>query len=88
MANSNFGQEMETEIRRSHLKILGKDIWGLRPFQENFTNIEPIINHRWTKSGVPGEKPTGAELGISYVSRARLEPQRFNIFPSVLKLNG
>ena len=32
-------------------------IWVLRPFQEYFTYIEPIVNQRWGKTGVPGEKP-------------------------------
>ena len=31
-------------------------IWVLRPFQEHFTYIEPIVNQRWAKTGVPGEK--------------------------------
>ena len=33
------------------------NIWVLRPFQEYFTYIEPIVNHRLAKTGVPGEKP-------------------------------
>ena len=33
------------------------NIWVLRPFQEYSTYIEPIINQRWAKTGVPGEKP-------------------------------
>ena len=32
-------------------------IWVLRPFQEYFTYIEPIIHRRWAKTGEPGEKP-------------------------------
>ena len=32
-------------------------IWVLRPFQEYFTYIEPIVHRRWAKTGVPGEKP-------------------------------
>ena len=32
-------------------------IWVLWPFQEYFTYIEPIVNQRWGKTGVPGEKP-------------------------------
>ena len=32
-------------------------IWVLRPFQEYFTYIEPIVHQRWTKTGEPGEKP-------------------------------
>ena len=34
-------------------------IWVLRPFQEHFTYIEPIVYQRWAKTGVPGEKPPG-----------------------------
>ena len=30
---------------------------GLRPFQEYFTYIEPIVHQRWAKTGEPGEKP-------------------------------
>ena len=29
--------------------------WVLRPFQAYFTFIEPIVNQRWAKTGVPGE---------------------------------
>ena len=32
------------------------NIWILRPFQECVTYIEPIVNQRWAKTGVPGEK--------------------------------
>ena len=32
-------------------------IWVLRPFQEYFTFIEPIVHRRWAKTGEPGEKP-------------------------------
>ena len=32
-------------------------IWILRPFQEYFTYIEPIVHRRWAKTGEPGEKP-------------------------------
>ena len=32
-------------------------IWVLRPFQENFIYIEPIVHQRWAKTGEPGEKP-------------------------------
>ena len=32
-------------------------IWVLRPFQEYFTNIKPIVHQRWEKTGEPGEKP-------------------------------
>ena len=34
-------------------------IWVLRPFQEYFTYIEPIVHRRWAKTGEPGEKPPG-----------------------------
>ena len=34
-----------------------KKKWVLRPFQEYFTYIEPTVNQRWAKSGVPGVKP-------------------------------
>ena len=32
--------------------------WGLWPFQEYFTYIQPIVQQRWAKTGEPGEKPT------------------------------
>ena len=28
-------------------------IWVLRPFQEYFTYIEPIVHRRWAKTGEP-----------------------------------
>ena len=31
------------------------NIWVLRPFQEYFTYIEPIVNQRWAKTRVPRE---------------------------------
>ena len=39
--------------------LMKKDlmIWVLRPFQEYFTYIKPIVNQRWAKAGIPGEKP-------------------------------
>ena len=33
------------------------NIWVLRPFQENFSYIEPTVNQRWAKTGGPREKP-------------------------------
>ena len=33
-------------------------IWILRPFQEYFTYIEPIVHQRWAKTGEPGGKPS------------------------------
>ena len=32
-------------------------IWVLQSFQEYFTYIKPIVNQRWGKTGVPGERP-------------------------------
>ena len=40
----------------SFCKYMGKvkvKIWVLRPFQEYFAYIEPIINQGWAKTGVP-----------------------------------
>ena len=51
---------------------------GLRPFQEYFTYIEPIVHRRWAKIGEPGEKPLNhpyAELGFPTCDRANLESQ-------------
>ena len=31
-------------------------IWVLRPFQEYFTCIKPIVHQRWAKTGEPGGK--------------------------------
>ena len=39
---------------------------GLRPFQEYFTYIEPIVNQRWAKTGVPGEKPPDLPVQNKY----------------------
>ena len=33
-------------------------IWILRPFKKYCTYIEPIVNQRWAKTGVSGEKPS------------------------------
>ena len=55
-------------------------IWVLLPFQEYFTYIEPIIHQRWAKTGEPGGKNTWPSLSrtwLSHVTRARLEPQRW-----------
>ena len=55
-------------------------IWALRPFQEYFTYIEPIVHQRWAKTGEPGKKKTPTirkqNLAFQHVTRARLEPQR------------
>ena len=32
-------------------------IWVLRPLQEYFIYIKPIIHQRWVKTREPGEKP-------------------------------
>ena len=37
-------------------------VWVLRPFQEYFTYIEPIVNQRWARTGVPGEKPPDLQV--------------------------
>ena len=37
--------------------FLGGGGVGLRPFQEYFTYIEPIVHRRWAKTREPGEKP-------------------------------
>ena len=39
-----------------------RKICVLRPFQEYFTYIEPIIKQRWAKTGVPREKPPDLPL--------------------------
>ena len=53
---------------------------GLRPFQEYFTYIEPIVHQRWAKTGGPGEKKhltiRKQNLGFPHVTQVRLEPQR------------
>ena len=40
-----------------HWLIMIFFIWVLRPFQEYFTYIEPVVHRRWAKTGEPGEKP-------------------------------
>ena len=32
------------------------NIWVLQPIQEYCTYIEPVVNQRWAKTGVPREK--------------------------------
>ena len=58
----------------------------LRPFQEYFTYIEPIVHRRWAKTGEPGEKPPDhplAELGFPTYdpsgARTTAMRTRFNI---------
>ena len=53
---------------------------SLRPFQEYFTYIEPIVHQRWAKTGEPGKKHLTIRkqnLAFPHVTRARLEPQRW-----------
>ena len=40
-------------------------IWVLRPFQEYFTYIEPIVHRRWAKTGEP--RPSNP---VTYMSNA------------------
>ena len=47
-------------------------IWFLRPFQEYFTYIEPIVLQRWAKTGEPGENHLNIRmqnLAFSHVTR-------------------
>ena len=55
-----------------------RKIWVLWPFQEYFTYIELSGNQSARKRSTQRKttRPTGAELSISHVSQARLEPQR------------
>ena len=41
---------------KNKIKINKTSIWIFQPFQEYFTYIEQIVNQRWSKTGVPGEK--------------------------------
>ena len=54
-------------------------IWVLRPFQEYFAYIEPMVHQRWAKTGEPGGKNhlniCMQNLAFPHVTRARLEPQ-------------
>ena len=43
-------------------------IWVLRPFQEYFTYIEPIVHRRWANTGKPGEKPPDHPLSFLSLS--------------------
>ena len=43
-------------------------IWVLRPFQEYFIYIEPIIHQRWAKTGEPGEKNTWPSVSRTWLS--------------------
>ena len=54
-------------------------IWVLRPFQEYFTYIEPIVHQSWSKTGEPGEKHLTIlkqNVAFPHVTQARLKPQR------------
>ena len=56
-------------------------------FQDYFTHFEPSQLLGWAKTGVPWEKLSDhpqAELGLSHVTWARLEPTTIN---SVLKIS-
>ena len=61
--SGNFTQMQNTMKRRAkHMNcnfffFFFFFIWVLRPFQEYFTYIEPIVHRRWAKTGEPGEKP-------------------------------
>ena len=54
--------------------------WGrLRPFQDYFTYIEPIVHQRWAKTGECGENHLTIRkqnLASPHMTRARLKPQR------------
>ena len=55
-------------------------IWGLRPFQEYFTYIEPIVHRRWAKTMYPAKNHLTIRrqnLAFPHMTRARLEPQRW-----------
>ena len=59
---SNFGFEkylssLHFNHRKDLIFFFFFLIWVLRPFQEYFTYIEPIVHRRWAKTGEPGEKP-------------------------------
>ena len=60
--------------------------------QDDFTHFEPSQSLGGTKTGDPREKPTDhpqAELGLSHMTRARLEPTavRLRAFRA-LKIGG
>ena len=65
--------------------------WGLRSFQEYFTSIEPKINERWKKTGVPGEKPPDLPVqnlaSHMYPSEARTTAVRDSIFKGMRKVS-
>ena len=55
---------------------------GLRPFQEYFTYIEPIVHQRWVKAGEPGEKTNWLSISRTWFSHLwpELEPQRWKTY--------
>ena len=53
MADEHIKKDIKTGQPHSFCYL----IWVLRPFQEYFTYIEPIVHQRWAKTGEPGEKP-------------------------------
>ena len=57
-----------------------RGIWVLRPFQEYFSYIQPIVHQRWAKTRGPRGKnhlPSVSRTWLSHMTRARLEPQRW-----------
>ena len=61
------------------------------PFQEYFTYIEPVVNQKWAKTGVPGEKPPDIllqnlashmclEQGLNHSGEMRDPMLRVNVF--------
>ena len=58
-SNENCRSYLDTRIQ-SHLFFFFFFflIWVLRPFQEYFTYIKPIVHQRWAKTEEPREKPS------------------------------
>ena len=58
-------------------------IWVLRPFQEHFTYIKPIVHQRLAKTREAGEKTTWPSISrtwLSHVTWARLELQGWETY--------
>ena len=54
---SKYPKLLQADIDKQKFFFFFFLIWVLRPFQEYFTYIEPIVHRRWAKTGEPGEKP-------------------------------
>ena len=63
-------------------------IWVLRPFQEYFTYIEPMVHPRWVKTGEPREKNTRPFTSLDCVSIPTLNALKTCVKYSISMVNS